>query len=24
VSQGCRVLLDKAALFEELLAVAWP
>jgi uncharacterized protein len=24
VSQGCRVLLDKAALFEKLLAVAWP
>ena len=24
VSQGCRVLLDKAALFEKLLAVSWP
>ena len=24
VSQGCRVLLDKAALFEKLLAVARP
>jgi hypothetical protein len=24
VSQGCRVLSDKAALFEKLLAIPWP